>query len=99
MSGWALIRGLRLEADWKSLLLALALTFSLMSIPISLNGHGVREWSFVHAFRVFGIGEAAEEAIAFSLLIMLVQFVWSVVGGIIYLFYEHQRKAVSVDLA
>jgi uncharacterized protein (TIRG00374 family) len=65
----------------------------VISLPISIGGHGVREGIFVFLFAAYGLtvstGSAtasagAETAVLFSLIFFGLSSVWSVVGGVLY---------------
>ncbi len=55
----------------------------ILSIPISINGLGVRDLTLIQLFGVFGVPAAA--AIAFSLLDVLFNLLLGVIGGVLYL--------------
>lgn len=52
-------------------------------LPISLGGHGVREWTFVHLFTELGMPR--QTALSISLLALLVKIGTSSIGGVLYL--------------
>lgn len=68
---------------------------TIASVPISIGGTGIREGLFVKLLGgLLGIPEAA--ALTISLTTYAVLIAWSLVGGIVYLFYrpsEHARMA------
>jgi len=55
-------------------------------IPVSLNGLGVRENSYVILFSRVGLG--GELALAMSLLSFFVIFVYSLIGGVFFVLYK-----------
>jgi uncharacterized protein (TIRG00374 family) len=55
-------------------------------IPISLNGIGVRESFFVLLFSRVGL--SGETALAVSIISFLLIFLWSILGGIFFIFYK-----------
>jgi uncharacterized protein (TIRG00374 family) len=59
-------------------------------IPISIGGLGVRENLFVSIFSLKGITK--DEAGAISLLYLLVNFIYALVGGITFLFLKKEHK-------
>jgi hypothetical protein len=77
----------------------------IVSLPISIGGHGVREGIFVLMFACIrhssaSTGRAArgqEPAILFSLLFFIIPVVWSLVGAVVYLTYRHEYGPVLSD--
>jgi uncharacterized protein (TIRG00374 family) len=57
-------------------------------IPVSLNGLGVRENSYVLLFSRVGLG--GELSLAMSLLSFFIIFVYSLIGGVLFLFYKRR---------
>ena len=56
----------------------------LATIPVSLNGFGIREWAFVYFFQWVGV--PAHQALALSLLFVSMLLLFGVIGGAIYTF-------------
>jgi glycosyltransferase 2 family protein len=54
----------------------------IISIPVSINGIGVREGVFIFAFGFWGI--SAESALAFSFLSFTITIILSIIGGSIF---------------
>jgi len=81
---WALGRSLHLgHIGLTDYFFVIPLLLFILSIPISINGLGVRDLTLIQLFAVFGI--PAAPAIAFSLLDVLFNLVLGVIGGILYL--------------
>lgn len=57
-------------------------------IPVSLNGLGIRENSYVLLFSRVGL--SGEISLAMSLLSFFIIFVYSLAGGILFLFYKRR---------
>ncbi len=57
-------------------------------IPITLGGLGVRENAFVYFFK--GVGLSCEEALGISLLFLLINYLYSLIGGLIFLFIKRR---------
>ncbi len=57
-------------------------------IPVSLNGLGIRENSYVLLFSRVGL--AGELSLAMSLLSFFIIFVYSLIGGVLFLFYRRR---------
>lgn len=64
-------------------LLLMPIIFVICMLPVTMNGLGLREWSFVLFFSPYA-GEAA--ALSFSLLFLAMFLLSSLIGGINYLF-------------
>lgn len=58
------------------------LSASLAVLPISMNGLGLREAAIVWCLAAFGISH--DEALAFALLLLVLTFASSAVGGVVY---------------
>jgi hypothetical protein len=62
--------------------LALAVAYTVASLPLSIGGHGVREGSLVLVLGWFGLSTSAPLlAVAFLALTLL----WCAAGGAVYL--------------
>lgn len=88
--------GIGLTVTYLQMLVIMTVVNCVISLPISIGGHGVREGIFVIMFTVFGLigvdqqsGVSQETAILFSLLFFAIPLVWSLVGGIVYLSFRH----------
>jgi len=98
-ASWFIMRALGLEVDFFSAVIMMAIIITAISLPISISGFGVREGLFILLFTLYGlIGDkpgmrGSEYAIATSLLYYSLYFFWSLVGGLVYLGWSHQRKA------
>jgi hypothetical protein len=93
---------LGIEVTYMQMLILLTIAICVISLPISIGGHGVREGIFVILFGAFGVpgagGQGAssqEQAVVFSLLFFAVPLVWSVVGGFVYIGYSHDYGRVE----
>jgi glycosyltransferase 2 family protein len=58
-------------------------------IPVSLNGLGVRENSYALLFARAGL--AGETSVTISLVAAFLAFLWSIRGGLIFIFYRKKR--------
>lgn len=99
VASWIIMRALGLEVGFLSAVVMMALIVTAMSLPISVSGHGVREFMFILMFTLYGIigtdaGQRdSEYAVATAFLYFARDLVWSLVGGIVYLLWSHARKA------
>ncbi|MGD9897325.1 MAG: lysylphosphatidylglycerol synthase transmembrane domain-containing protein [Candidatus Methylacidiphilaceae bacterium] len=83
---WAVMQTLRLELPFWLLVTTMVVVNVAVAMPVSISGLGVREGALIYLLGSFGVSR--EEAIAFSLLLFGVGLVWSLLGGIVYLYYR-----------
>ncbi len=104
-AGWCIARGIGLSVTYIEMLEIFTVATCVISLPISIGGHGVREGIFVFMFAVYGLitlntdhaaasRNGPETAILFSLIFFALSSVWSVVGGVVYLVFKPSRKLV-----
>jgi len=74
---------LGLEIPFIDYFFIISILLIVLSIPISLNGYGVRETVLIKFFSPYGIEPAT--AIAFSFLDVIFNLILGVIGGIIYI--------------
>jgi uncharacterized protein (TIRG00374 family) len=91
--------GIGLTVTYMQMLVIITVVICVISLPISIGGHGVREGIFLIMFTAFGLirlnqpsGADQETAILFSLLFFAIPLVWSLVGGIVYLSFRHDYE-------
>ncbi len=68
--------------------LVLPMINTIASIPITPAGFGVRESLYTLMFGDLGV--AAQKAVALGLLSYFTQFVWSLLGGLVFAFWKHE---------
>jgi hypothetical protein len=75
----------------------------LIMLPVTINGHGLRELLLIAYFTQVGIGidgfggsGVREIAVAFSLLLVANDLLWSIPGGIWYM-ARFKASARSLD--
>jgi len=79
-------RALGLRLDYFEIALILAIVQTAVSLPISIGGYGVREVVLIALFSAIGVARGHPEvAVAFSLLLVMAQLSWSLVGGVWFL--------------
>lgn len=102
-AGWSIARSIGLSVTYIEMLEIFTVATCVISLPISIGGHGVREGIFVFMFAAYGLitlntGHASvgrngpEAAILFSLIFFGLSSVWSAVGGVIYLVFKPVRS-------
>jgi len=89
--GYCLAKALGLNVGFASIGVILATVFIVISLPVTISGHGLREGIFVLMFSVFGVGSSA--AIAFSLCYFGVVLAWSLASGSVYLGFQRMESA------
>ena len=95
-AGYCIGIGIGQTVSYLQMLVIMTVVICMISLPISIGGHGVREGAFVIMFAAFGLinvdqqtGRGSELVILFSLLFFAIPLIWSVVGGIVYLVFRH----------
>jgi glycosyltransferase 2 family protein len=95
-AGYCVAIGIRLNVTYLQMLVIMTVVICVISLPISIGGHGVREGVFVIMFAAFGVidvnrqtGVGQEPAVLFSLLFFTIPLFWSLIGGIVYLTFRH----------
>jgi hypothetical protein len=89
MAGLCIARAIDLDINFTQMLVILAFVICMMSLPISVAGHGIREAAFIVMFLAFGIrtGNATASqgyAVAFSLIYYALHLFWGLVGGLVF---------------
>ena len=90
-------RALNLTIPFSFCLIIYPLVGTFASIPISLNGLGLREGGYILMLGLIGI--TAENGIAFGLLFFLIVAANSMLGGIIFLLTKHRKPSVNAAAA
>jgi uncharacterized protein (TIRG00374 family) len=101
-AGYCIARAIHLDVAYMQILTILAIVICVISLPISIGGHGLREGMFVIMFSVFGIitidkqtGVGQEPAVLFSILFFALFSVWSLVGGLVYLTFNTSNTKID----
>lgn len=97
-AGYCISRSIALEATYFEMLAAMSVVTCIVSLPISIGGHGIREGAFVIMFAMLGVisvdhrtGAGEEPAIVFSVLLFALLSIWSLLGGLVYLAFKQIR--------
>jgi len=101
--GWLLAKALHLDIAYGPMTILFAIVLCAMSIPLFPGGHGIREGAFFLLFGLFGVtryGEVVgeETSLACSILFLMIVLTWSLVGGVIYLFFSSHLKKTTVNM-
>jgi hypothetical protein len=92
VAGWLLARALGWSVGLLEISVALAVAYTVASLPLSIGGHGVREGALVVVLGWFGLADGAPQlAVAFLALTL----VWSLAGGFVYFSSASSAKTVS----
>ncbi len=94
-------RSLGIGITYPQILLMMPVVLFLMLLPITINGHGLREVLLIGYFKYMeislsgvGVSGVQEIAVALSLLLVSNDLLWSLPGGIWY-FLTFRRPSVS----
>lgn len=90
-AGYFVALSLGIDTSFWTIFVIMAIAVTVMGVPLMPGGFVVREGIFVLMLGAFGLAEE-EVAIAFSLLFYAASTVWSLVGGGIYLLFQHEAK-------
>lgn len=88
---WVLARGLDLPIQPIALSLIVPVIICIAAIPITPSGLGLRENIYVWMLAVPEINIPATQALLLSLLAYAGSLFWSLVGGLVYLFFRASR--------
>ncbi|GAB4183964.1 MAG: lysylphosphatidylglycerol synthase transmembrane domain-containing protein [Calditrichia bacterium] len=91
-----LLVGLGYQPSLGYLFFAIPVSFLVTLFP-SINGLGIRDWSYVVLFSRIGIPVAASVSVAF--LVVTIQIVLSLFGGILWLFEKENPKMETIEEA
>ncbi len=106
LSFYLFARSLGIGISFGQVLIMLPVVLLLVLIPITVNGHGLREWilvsyfSFLH-LSVAGHPEAhvAETVVALSALLVANDLLWSLPGGLFYLAASRKQPTAPAEPA
>jgi uncharacterized protein (TIRG00374 family) len=79
----AIARGLHIPIALSHLAVLVPVSFIVQMVPISMNGFGVREATFVSYFAVLGL--PAESALLLSFVGAVLVMIWSLAGALVHL--------------
>jgi glycosyltransferase 2 family protein len=85
---WIMALGLRLNVPPYYFLVFVPVITLISMIPISLNGMGLREYSFMSLFGAIGVPHAS--CIALGVISSIVVILSSIPGGIVYIFFRNR---------
>lgn len=90
-------QALKLPVSTTELFIAIPLTAIVTTLPISINGFGIREAAYATALSYFGT--SVEQGVALSLVMTATLVGWSLIGGLVYLGSELRvdSRPISAD--
>jgi hypothetical protein len=99
-SAYCLAKAVNISVGFIDLAIIVALVTCIISLPISIGGHGLREGAFLFMFSFFsmiGSAEAFEREVilVFAVLYFLLSLGWSMLGGIVYLLFKPFRATLN----
>jgi len=98
LSAYLVASAMGLPITYIDIIVILAVLYTIISVPISFGGHGLREIVLIGLFFALAIG-SAESAVAFSLLLFCVQLIWSFTGGCWFLIWRGRGGAPGDNAA
>jgi hypothetical protein len=87
-AAWITALGLRIHVPVGYFLIFIPVITLISMIPVSLNGMGLREYSFLSLFGAIGI--APGSCIALGLISSILLIVSSLPGGVVYIFFRNR---------
>jgi glycosyltransferase 2 family protein len=91
---WILALGLRLNLSPSYFLVFVPVITLISMIPISLNGMGLREYSFMSLFGAIGVPHAS--CIALGVISSIIVILSSLPGGIVYIFFRNRSDIQQI---
>jgi glycosyltransferase 2 family protein len=85
---WVVALGLGIHLSYMYFLIFIPVITLISMIPVSLNGMGLREWSFLCLFKAVGVPTAS--CIALGVLSSIMIILSSLPGGIVYIFFRNR---------
>lgn len=97
MVTWSMYMGMALDipVGFIGVLTVVPLINAVGAVPITPGGLGTRETAAIYLMGVLGI--SAARSVTFSLLCYTAVLLWSLIGGIFYIFYALQRGRVEKE--
>ena len=91
---WIIALSLNIHLSMFYFLILVPVITLISMIPISLNGMGLREYSFMSLFGAIGV--AGESCIAMGFLVSFIVILSSLPGGVVYIFFRGNADAASI---
>jgi len=85
---------LKIKISFLSYLFIVPTTWTISNIPVTLGGIGIRESTLVLLLKEFGV--SAGSALTFSLIVLIINILIAISGGLIYIIrntaYKHKKE-------
>lgn len=91
VSVWLLARSIGFPLPFIEVSLAMSVAYAATVLPVSVGGHGIREGAMLGTFALLGLlpnDDARQHALLLAVLIWAIGVLWSLVGGLVLLFYR-----------
>jgi uncharacterized protein (TIRG00374 family) len=88
-------QGLGMSLTFLEACIVMPILICIQLIPLTPNGIGVREFSYIYLLQPFGVSEA--QAVAFSLWDYVLTFSYGIIGGILYLLKKEKITEANVQ--
>ncbi|MCL2878514.1 MAG: flippase-like domain-containing protein, partial [Acidobacteria bacterium] len=96
-AAWIIALSLDIKISPVYFLIFVPIITLISMIPISLNGMGLREYSFMSLFGAIGV--AGESCIALGLLYSFMVILSSLPGGVVYIFFRSKSDGIGAGMA
>ncbi|HSE43585.1 MAG TPA: lysylphosphatidylglycerol synthase transmembrane domain-containing protein [Acidobacteriota bacterium] len=83
-------QGIGMSLSFLEACIVMPILICIQLIPLTPNGIGVREFSYIYLLQPFGVSEA--QAVAFSLWDYVLTFAYGIIGGILYLLKKERTS-------
>jgi uncharacterized protein (TIRG00374 family) len=83
-------QGIGMGLSFLEACIVMPILICIQLIPLTPNGIGVREFSYIYLLQPFGVSEA--QAVAFSLWDYVLTFAYGIVGGLLYLLKKEKTS-------
>jgi uncharacterized membrane protein YbhN (UPF0104 family) len=93
----ALVWGYGIEVPWSPMFLVVPAVICISALPVTPNGLGVRDNLYLYLLSLPEIGIRPNTAVAISLVAYAGSLVWSVVGGLLYVFMRRKSDLTDAD--
>ena len=91
---WVIAMSLNIHISLFYFLIFVPVVNLISMIPISLNGMGLREYSFLNLFGAIGVAD--ESCIALGLLYSFIVILSSLPGGVVYIFFRDKADRIKM---
>ncbi|MDR1305303.1 MAG: flippase-like domain-containing protein [Verrucomicrobiales bacterium] len=99
-TGYLIGRAFELNVSYAQMTILFSIVLCAIALPVSVSGHGLREWAFVTLFPIFAVTRhgapvTKATALACSTVFLALTLAWAIIGGAVYLLYSHRLKKIE----